>query len=175
MRSFLSLMKPHHSLWIKSKQISTLVLTGVSEDTCAFDTEISALLPGHRLWSPSSWPSRWPSSRRGWPWSSPRSRKSSPLLRKRAKPAVKRKPLAPNVVLMSCSSSRQFASLTRVHGASQLDKALEGEVGDVRGRPRARLGVETFLVAPPSACLLPVGLLLLVIHWLRVSFWRPRH
>lgn len=74
-------------------------------------------------------------------------------------------------VLLFC----QFASLTCVHGASQLDEALEGEVGDVRGRPHARLGVETFLVAPPSACLLPVRLLLLVLHWLRVSFWRPRH
>lgn len=57
-----------------------------------------------------------------------------------------------------------FSSLTCVHGASELDEALEGEVGDMRGRPRPGLWVEALLVACPSARVLPVGLLLMVLH-----------
>lgn len=55
-------------------------------------------------------------------------------------------------------------SLTCVHGATEPNEALEGEVGDVQGSPHPSLGVEAFLVARPSARLLPVGLLLLVVH-----------
>lgn len=54
-------------------------------------------------------------------------------------------------------------ALTCVHGASELDEALEGEVGDA-GHPGLR--VEALLAPRASARLLPVGLLLLVLHWL---------
>lgn len=57
-------------------------------------------------------------------------------------------------------------SHTCVHGASELDEALEGEVGDAGGRPHPGLRVEALLAPRPSARLLPVGLLLLVLHWL---------
>lgn len=72
----------------------------------------------------------------------------------------------PRLKMIARSCFHRFSMLTCIHGAAQLDEALEGEVGDVRGPPHPGLGVEALLVAPPSARLLPVGLLLLVLHQL---------
>lgn len=55
-------------------------------------------------------------------------------------------------------------TLTCAHGTSELDEALEGEAGYLRGCPDPSLRVKALLVAYPSSCLLPVGLLLLVLH-----------
>lgn len=57
-----------------------------------------------------------------------------------------------------------FDELTRVHDAAELYEALEGEVGDLCGRPHPHLRVEALLVARPSPPVLPVGLWLLVLH-----------
>lgn len=54
--------------------------------------------------------------------------------------------------------------LTCAHGASELDEAFEGEVGDLRRRPNPSLWVKALFVVHPSAHLLPVGRLLLVLH-----------
>lgn len=57
-----------------------------------------------------------------------------------------------------------FDELTRVHDASKLYEALEGEVRDLCGRPHPHLGVKALLVARPSPPVLPAGLWLLVLH-----------
>lgn len=55
-------------------------------------------------------------------------------------------------------------ALTSIHGSSEMHQALEGEIGDMGWPPVPGLHVEVLLVAHPSAHLLPVALLVLVLH-----------
>lgn len=69
-----------------------------------------------------------------------------------------------------------FSSLTWAHGASELDKAPEGEARDESGRPHLRLRVKALLITHPSALLLPVALLLLILHlFLHLLVDREKH